>query len=113
MPGYTDQIPFAEVVKYFSDQIPGKTLTIHHGSPHGHVEFSCPIHWSGVLDNGRVALVAEDAFHKPVIHEVDGQLTDFIGSIYEENDIWFTEDYETWFGIYDEPIAGQVIKLGE
>jgi hypothetical protein len=110
MPGYTEHTSFAEIVRFFCDQIPGKTLTIHHASPHGHAEFSSLIHWSGVLENGKVAIVAEDAFQKPVIHEFDGQRTDFIGSIYEENDVWFTEDGDTWFGIYDDPISELVIR---
>lgn len=116
MPELSQETTIGEVLSHFRDKLTGKTLTMHFAvGGEEDIVRSSTIGWSGVLEDGKVALLTDDALGQPNMIEFDSNSTNFSWSIYEANDLWFQDktDDRLWWGIYDEPLAPAYLRLEE
>ena len=116
MPELSENTTLGEVFSHFRNELMGKTLTMHFVSGDDeNIIRSSTIKWSGILEDGKIAFLTEDALDQPTMLEFDGQSTSFTWSIYEATDLWFqdTNDDRLWWGIYDEPLKPAILRLEE
>lgn len=114
VPGSAESQTFEDVIRYFKDIIPGKTLTTHYYAPRGEddIATTAPVEMVIISENGMVTIVTPDAFGNPSLLRVDGRAARFVCSIHEENDLWFqdpADDDETgngrvWYGIHEKKL---------
>lgn len=114
VPGSAESQTLENVIKYFKDIIPGKTLTTHYYAPRGEddIATTAPIEVVIIDENGMVTIATPDAFGRPSLLRVNGRTARFVGSIHEENDLWFqdpADDDETgngrvWYGIHENEL---------
>lgn len=114
-PESLSEATFADIVRYFKDEMPGKILTTHYQTPQGEqdVVIAAPIDMAAVLSGDVVSIITPDVIRQPSLLHLDGVRTQFVWSIYEENDLWFQDpDNEMiWYGIYDTELSPQYLVI--
>ena len=103
MPGASNKTTIEDVMLYFKNEIPGKTLTTHLAINGPEDIVTASVIQGLVVEDSTVIITTLDRLSNPTTLRFDGSTSKFVPSIYEEGDFWFNDpsDDRIWYGIYD------------